>query len=103
MSSSPKIDPATVEVIRHYFVSAATEMERTLVRTAYTTIIYEINDFGISIFDKKFNLIADSTGLPLFLGANEFAIRKSLEHTKSDPLEPGDVLFPGPGRAATKD
>ena len=93
MSSSPNIDPATVEVIRHYFVSAATEMERTLVRTAYTTIIYEINDFGISIFDKKFNLIADSTGLPLFLGANEFAIRKSLEHTKSDPLEPGDVLF----------
>jgi len=93
MSSSPIIDPATVEVIRHYFVSAATEMERTLGRTAYTTIIYEINDFGISIFDKKFNLIADSAGLPLFLGANEFAIRKSLEHTKSDPLEPGDVLF----------
>ncbi|MGI9379144.1 MAG: hydantoinase B/oxoprolinase family protein, partial [Methyloligellaceae bacterium] len=93
MTATTKIDPATVEVIRHYFVSAATEMERTLVRTAYTTIIYEINDFGISLFDRNFNLIADSTGLPLFLGANEFAIRKSLEHTRSDPLEPGDVLF----------
>ena len=39
-------DPATTEVIRHYLTSAVTEMERTLVRTAYSTIIYEINDFG---------------------------------------------------------
>ena len=63
-------DPATTEVIRHYLTSAVTEMERTLVRTAYSTIIYEINDFGLSIFDSKLNLLADSTGLPLFLGAN---------------------------------
>ena len=86
-------DPATIEVIRHYLVSAATEMERTLVRTAYSTIIYEINDFGLSIFDRNFNLLADATGLPLFLGANEYGIRKTFEHGKFDPLEPGDVIL----------
>lgn len=86
-------DPATVEVIRHYLVSAATEMERTLVRTAYSTIIYEINDFGLSIFDKDLNLLADSTGLPLFLGANEYAVRQTFEKGEFDPLEPGDVIF----------
>ena len=32
-------------------------MERTLVRTAYSTIIYEINDFGLSIFDRDLNLL----------------------------------------------
>ena len=69
---------ATAEVIRHYLASAATEMERTLVRTAYSTIIYEINDFGLSIFDRNLNLLADATGLPLFLGANEYAIRQTL-------------------------
>ena len=35
------------------------EQERTLVRTAYTTIIYEINDFGLSIFDRNLNVLAD--------------------------------------------
>src|SRR3546814_4912578 len=72
-----EVDAATVEVIRHYLVSAAREMERVLVRTAYSTIIYEINDFGLSIFDRAFRLLADSTGLPVFLGANE----RSEEHT----------------------
>lgn len=88
-----RIDPATVEVIRHYLASAATEMERTLVRTAYSTIIYEINDFGLSIFDADLNLLADSTGLPLFLGANNFAIRQTLENGGFEKLEPGDVLY----------
>lgn len=86
-------DPATTEVIRHYLVSAVTEMERTLVRTAYSTIIYEINDFGLSIFDAGLDLLADSTGLPLFLGANNFAIRETFEHGGFEELEPGDVLY----------
>ncbi|MGH8911218.1 MAG: hydantoinase B/oxoprolinase family protein, partial [Acidimicrobiia bacterium] len=89
----PATDPATIEVIRHYLVSAATEMERTLVRTAYSTIIYEINDFGLSIFDRDLNLLADSTGLPLFLGANEYAIRQTFARGKFEELEPGDVLY----------
>ena len=86
-------DPATTEVIRHYLTSAVTEMERTLVRTAYSTIIYEINDFGLSIFDNKLNLLADSTGLPLFLGANEYGIQQTLERGKFGELEPGDIIY----------
>jgi N-methylhydantoinase B len=86
-------DPATTEVIRHYLVSATTEMERTLVRTAYSTIIYEINDFGLSLFDRHLNLLADATGLPLFLGANEFALRQTLANGRFSPLEVGDVVY----------
>ena len=89
----PATDPATTEVIRHYLTSAVTEMERTLVRTAYSTIIYEINDFGLSIFDSKLNLLADSTGLPLFLGANEYGIKQTLERGKFGELEPGDIIY----------
>ena len=87
------VDAATVEVIRHYLVSAAAEMERTLVRTAYTTIIYEINDFGLSIFDRDLNVLADSTGLPVFLGANEYAVRKTFEIGGFGDLEAGDVVM----------
>ena len=73
------VDAATTEVIRHYISSAAREMERTLVRTAYSTIIYEINDYGLSIFDRELRLLGDSTGLSVFLGANEYAVAKCQE------------------------
>ena len=87
------LDAATTEVIRHYIVSAAREMERTLVRTAYSTIIYEINDFGLSIFDRKLRLLGDSTGLSVFLGANEYAVLKCQDMGLFDDLAPGDVLM----------
>ena len=33
------------------------------------------------------------TGLPLFLGANEYALRQTFAHGQFDPLEPGDVVY----------
>ncbi|AXR78252.1 hydantoinase B/oxoprolinase family protein [Natrarchaeobaculum sulfurireducens] len=91
--SQTTIDAATVEVVRNYLTSAATEMQRTLVRTAYNTIIYEILDFGISLYDRDRTLIADSPGLALFLGANDYALEKLVEHVGEENIEPGDVLL----------
>lgn len=87
------LDAATVEVIRNYLTSAAAEMQRTLIRTAYNTVIYEILDFGISMYDRDLNLIADSPGLALFLGANDGAIEKMVDYVGKENLEPGDVLM----------
>jgi len=86
------VDPATVEVVRNYLTSAATEMQRTLIRTAYNTIIYEILDFGISMYDADKNLIADSPGLPVFLGANDHGLKRAVEHVGEENLDPGDIL-----------
>jgi hypothetical protein len=91
--STQDIDAATVEVVRNYLTSAATEMQRTLIRTAYNTIIYEILDFGISVFDRDLNLIADSPGLALFLGANDYGIEKAVEHVGEENMDPGDVFI----------
>jgi N-methylhydantoinase B len=87
------VDAATVEVIRNALTSAANEMQRTLIRTSYNTIIYEILDFGISVYDTEMNLIADSPGLTLFLGANEHALEMGVERVGEENLEPGDVLL----------
>ncbi|MFC3959136.1 hydantoinase B/oxoprolinase family protein [Halovivax cerinus] len=86
------VDPATVAVVRNYLNSAATEMQRTLTRTAYNTIIYEIFDFGLSMYDADLRLLADSPGLSLFLGANDVSVRKGVEHVGEENLEPGDVI-----------
>jgi N-methylhydantoinase B len=93
--SAPRtaIDAATVEVVRNYLNSAAAEMQRTLIRTAYNTIVYEILDFGISLYDRRRELIADAPGLALFLGANDYAIRKGVEYVGEENLDDGDIVI----------
>jgi N-methylhydantoinase B len=91
--ASADVDAATVEVVRNYLNSAAAEMQRTLIRTAYNTIIYEILDFGISLYDRRMELIADSPGLALFLGANDYAVRRGVEYVGEENLEDGDVVM----------
>ena len=44
------------------------EMRATLVRTAFNPVIYEVLDFGISIYDADLELIAEAPGITLFLG-----------------------------------
>jgi N-methylhydantoinase B len=87
------LDGATVEVIRSYLFSAAEEMRRTLIRTAFNPVIYEVLDFGISIYNRDLDLISEAPSLTFFLGANDYAIRKGIEHIGEENLEPGDIIL----------
>ncbi|MFN8222003.1 MAG: hydantoinase B/oxoprolinase family protein [Gaiellales bacterium] len=87
------MDGATAEVIRSYLGSAAEEMRATLIRTAFNPVIYEVLDFGISIYSDELDLIAEAPGLTHFLGANDYAIRKGVEYVGADNVEPGDVVL----------
>ena len=87
------VDPITVEVIHNYYLSAAREMERNLMRTAYTTIVYEIRDFGLGIYDKNFRMMAESPGLAVFTCGNDYGLRKSIEFIGIDNIEPGDFIL----------
>ena len=87
------VDPITVEVIHNYYLSAAREMERNLMRTAYTTIVYEIRDFGLGIYDKDFRMMAESPGLAVFTCGNDYGLRKSIEFIGIDNIEPGDFIL----------
>jgi N-methylhydantoinase B len=84
---------ATNEVVRSYLASAAEEMRRTLIRTAFNPVIYEVLDFGISIYDENLDLIADAPGLALFIGANDYAIRRGVEHLDRSRIRPGDIVL----------
>jgi N-methylhydantoinase B len=87
------MDGATAEVIRSYLGSAAEEMRATLIRTAFNPVIYEVLDFGISIYSDELDLIAEAPGLTHFLGANDYAIRKGVEYVGQDNIAPGDVVL----------
>ncbi|MPZ27643.1 MAG: hydantoinase B/oxoprolinase family protein [Micromonosporaceae bacterium] len=87
------LDGATAEVVRSYLHSAAEEMRATLIRTSFNPVIYEVHDFGISIYDPDLRLVAEATGLAFFLGANDYSLRKGVEYVGRDNLHPGDVVL----------
>ena len=72
MSTGPTLDGATVEVIRHYLNSTAEQMRRTLVRTAFNPVIYEVLDFGISIYGPEPPADLRVVGDTLLLGGQRF-------------------------------
>ena len=86
------MDSSTISVIHNYLGSAAEEMRRTLIRTAFSPVIYEVLDFGISIYSRDLELIADAPGLAFFLGANDYAVKKGIEHIGKENLHPGDII-----------
>lgn len=88
------MDPITFGVVRGGLQSAAREMYRVFKRTTMLAIIYEFNDFGMSLFDDRLNMVADAPGIPIFLGSLDGCIEKTLEELGgAEQLRPGDTLF----------
>ena len=90
---SPELDGARVEVVRSYLLSAAEEMRATLIRTSFNPVIYEVHDFGLSLYDAAMRPVAEATGLTSFLGANDYSLRKGVEYVGVENLHPGDVVL----------
>lgn len=84
---------AELQIISGLFLSAAEQMRRTLVRTAFNAVIYEVLDFGISIADRKGRMVAEAAGITAFIGANDYAMKKILENMDLSTLRPGDVVM----------
>jgi N-methylhydantoinase B len=87
-------DPITTEVIRHGLNSAANQMKRALIRTAFSPIIYEVLDFAVAIYDREVRLLAQAPSLPLFMGTMNFCVEAAVEAVGgADALEPGDFVL----------
>lgn len=84
---------AELEIISGLFFSAAEQMRRTLVRTAFNAVIYEVLDFGISIADAQGRMVAEAAGITSFIGANDFALKTLLQKLDMTRLRPGDVVM----------
>ncbi|MDF0597395.1 hydantoinase B/oxoprolinase family protein [Psychromarinibacter halotolerans] len=87
-------DPITTEVMRHALNSAANQMKRALIRTAFSPIIYEVLDFAVAIYDRDIRLLAQAPTLPMFMGTMNFCIEGALEGIGGpSKLKDGDVIL----------
>jgi N-methylhydantoinase B len=69
------LDPIMTEIIRSAFTAAADEMNATLIRSAYTPVIYEMKDCSVALLDADHRVLGQSAGLPIFLGNLEICTR----------------------------
>jgi N-methylhydantoinase B len=86
-------DPFTVEVIKRALISAAEQMFAALGRTAKSSVIYEVLDYGCALTDRCGRMIAQANGIPAFIGVLGDAVRDVLAKWGLDGLEDGDVLI----------
>ncbi|MFW5942532.1 MAG: hydantoinase B/oxoprolinase family protein [Chloroflexota bacterium] len=87
------VDPVTTEIIRNAFVSIAQDMNATLIRSAYTPIIYEGKDCSVALLDENADVLGQSLGLPLFLGNLEICVKLTADMFGWDHFGPGDVFY----------
>jgi N-methylhydantoinase B len=93
-SGAVDADPITTEVIRHGLNSAAEQMKRALVRTAFSPVIYEVLDFAVAIYDRQVRMLAQAPALMIFMGTMNFCVEAAVEAVGGeDALEPGDILL----------
>lgn len=91
METTVKLDPITTEIVRSALNSAAEEMNTTLIRSAYTPVIYEMKDCSVALLDESHRILGQSSGLPIFLGNLEAVTKYTETKYGLDAWRPGDV------------
>ena len=89
-----KTDPITSEIIRNSLNSAAEQMKKALVRSAFSPIIYEVLDFASAIYDKNYCMLSQSPSLPGFMGTLSFCVEQAIKEVGGEEnIFDGDIII----------
>ena len=86
-------DPITVQVIRAALDGIVQEMQTSLFRTGFSTIIRESHDASCAILNTKAEVIAQHVVLPLHMGAFPACTEGLLERFPPEELREGDAYI----------
>jgi 5-oxoprolinase (ATP-hydrolysing) len=86
-------DPVGLEIMWSRLVNIAEECWSTVIRTAFSLIIGEAQDFACELLDAKGRQLAHSPrAMPVFNLTLPMAVNAMLEEYPPETLKPGDVL-----------
>ncbi|MCH7822884.1 MAG: hydantoinase B/oxoprolinase family protein [Proteobacteria bacterium] len=88
-----QIDPIIRQVIRNAARAAALEMQTTLIKTAHSPLIYEVQDFGVIMTNRIGQLISEGSAVAGFLACLPPTIQRGLEIFGDDGFREGDVVL----------
>ena len=86
------MDVVTFQIINASFSGIVMEMQNSLFRTGYSTIIRESQDASCALLDSKGQVVAQHIVLPLHLGAFPACVKAVLARYK-DQIRPGDAFI----------
>ncbi|MGG5809096.1 hydantoinase B/oxoprolinase family protein [Falsiroseomonas sp. CW058] len=94
MKPGRRFDPVTLQILWSRLISIADEAAAALLRTSFSTIVRESNDYATVLMDANGDSLAEnSTGIPSFVGLLPRTLRHMLAEVPVEDLRPGDVLI----------
>ena len=86
------LDPIGLEILWRRLVAIADEAATTLVRTSFSPIVRESNDYSCVVFDSAGNAVAENTlGIPSFNAVMSHTLAHFLRIRSAPRWRPGDV------------
>ena len=87
-------DPIALEIMWSRLINITEECWETVIRTAFSIIIGECQDFACELLDSNGNqLVHSPRAMPVFNICLPNAVKSMLKRYPPDSLEPGDVLI----------
>jgi len=93
MNDQARYDPVTIELIQSSLDAISDEMFATMRKTAVSSIIYEVLDFGVAITDHEGFLASSGAGIPGFVGMLDYGVRAIIQKfSPKGNIHPGDIF-----------
>src|SRR6266851_10395523 len=78
-TTGTELDPITLEILWSRLISIADESAAALLRTSFSTIVRESNDYATVLMDANGDALAENTaGIPSFVGILPRTLRDHL-------------------------
>ena len=91
-SDTVTIDPIVTEIIRNGLIAITEEMKTNLMRSAYSMIIYEAQDFTVGLFDANGETVSIGIGLPMFIRGMSDTVKAMKVHFLNEGIQEGDIM-----------
>ena len=92
--ATPQFDPITLEILWSRLIAIADKSAKALVRTSFSTIVRESNDYATALMDADGVLLAENTiGIPSFLGIMPRTLKELLKRFPKETWQPGDCII----------
>jgi len=87
-------DPITLEILWSRLISIADESAAALLRTSFSTIVRESNDYATGLMDANGDSLSENTaGIPSFVGILPRTLKHFLQRFPKETWKPGDCVI----------
>jgi N-methylhydantoinase B len=87
-----RLDPVTLQVILSRLSGIVQEMQHSIFRTGYSTIVRESQDASCMVMDANCEVVGEHVILPLHVGCLP-AVCRAIKAAFGDDIHPGDVFI----------